>query len=453
MHAKRLWSLWQGLLLSCALGFTKVGQARFVQWATGLALNVEEHTITQSLIALDLPADWKALESFAEYGSWDLTALQQATAQAAAPADDQLFFGYTVWAGDDTKVHRASKDVLGTCTFHDYSARCPNRASTVRAHNWVLQGALRFHPDRPPTFLPTAAQLYFRQSQLPPAQRGAAIAFRTKCQIMVELARLSANAVPGKHLQVADGGYCKGSVLRPLLCPEADASGATPQRIEVITRLRLDACLHAPLPAQEGKRGRGRPRKWGQRLAAPGRGEQWQGPWRTTQVYVYGQRRQVRCKEVLCCWRALGHDVQVKAVLAYVEGYEKPFTLLSSATELEGWQVVVIFCARSREEDGIRDVKQRLGWEECRAWTRLPIERTTQAQLVTLTCLRLLQERLEQEAGDSWWLVPPWHPDKQRPSVLDVQRLLRQHSEELRGLLAGWLRQQINSQAHRGPTG
>src|SRR5262245_7309192 len=306
--SKRLWSLWQALLLSCAVGFTKVGQARFLQWATGLVLNVEEHTITQSLLALDLPDHWKALESFAEYGSWDLPSLQHATAQAAAAADDQLFFGYKVWAGDDTKVHRASPDVWGSCTFHDYSARCPNRAKTVRAHNWVLQGALRYHHDRPPTFLPVAAQLYFRQSQLPPAQRGAAIAFRTKGQILVELARLTANCVPGKHLEVVDGGYCRRNVLRPLLCPEPDESGQTPQRIEVITRLRLDACLHAPLQAQQGKRGPGRPRKWGQRLAAPAEGEQWQGPWRTTRVYVYGQWRQVRYKEVLCCWRALGAD-------------------------------------------------------------------------------------------------------------------------------------------------
>lgn len=132
MQAKRLWSAWQALLLSCALGFTRVGQARFVQWSTALTLNVEEHTITQSLIAIDRPDDWKALESFAEYGSWDLAAVQNATAQAAAPADEQLFFGFCVWAGDDTKVHRSSPDVWGTCTFHDYSARTPNRAKTVR---------------------------------------------------------------------------------------------------------------------------------------------------------------------------------------------------------------------------------------------------------------------------------------------------------------------------------
>ena len=32
-----------------------------------MAINGEEHTITQSVLALERPADWKALESFAEY--------------------------------------------------------------------------------------------------------------------------------------------------------------------------------------------------------------------------------------------------------------------------------------------------------------------------------------------------------------------------------------------------
>ena len=70
MHPKRLWSIWLALLLQLAAGFSKQGKRRFVEWATGLALNVEEHTITQSLVGLDRPQDWKALESFAEYGSW-----------------------------------------------------------------------------------------------------------------------------------------------------------------------------------------------------------------------------------------------------------------------------------------------------------------------------------------------------------------------------------------------
>src|SRR5262249_21291198 len=135
----------------------------------------------------------------------------------------------------------------------------------------------------------------------------------------------------------------------------------------------------------------------------------------------------------------LGHDVPVKAVIAEVEGYRKRFTLVTSATDLSGLQVVELFCARFRQEDAFRDLKGRLGWEQCRAWTRNPIERTTQTLLVTMTALRLLQLGVEEQAGDAWWLHPPWNPHKSRPSVLDVERLLRQHREQIQQGLADWL--------------
>ena len=154
MQATRLWALWQAILLSLALGFTRRGKQRFVQWATGLALNVEEHTITQSLVGLDRVGDWKALEAFAGYGSWDLRFSQQGLAHRLDRLPDRTWHGYRVWAGDDTKVHRGSPDVWGTCTFHDYSARSPNRATTVRAYDWVVVGALLPTSNQPALFLP-----------------------------------------------------------------------------------------------------------------------------------------------------------------------------------------------------------------------------------------------------------------------------------------------------------
>ncbi|HKM56789.1 MAG TPA: hypothetical protein VJY33_25515 [Isosphaeraceae bacterium] len=65
-EAKLTWSVWQALLNTFAWAFTR----RFADWITAMAINVEEHTITQSVLAREQPAAWKALESFAEYGSW-----------------------------------------------------------------------------------------------------------------------------------------------------------------------------------------------------------------------------------------------------------------------------------------------------------------------------------------------------------------------------------------------
>src|SRR5262249_25160899 len=141
--------------------------------------------------------------------------------------------------------------VWGTCTFHEYTARCPNRATTVRAHNWVVLGSLLHEPEKPGWFLPISGRLYFSQSQLPLGRDGIE-PFRTKCELAVELFREQARTIPGKPLGVFDGGYALESVVRPLVLP-ADGS----PRVEILTRLRRDARLF-DLPPQErpaGKRG------------------------------------------------------------------------------------------------------------------------------------------------------------------------------------------------------
>jgi hypothetical protein len=430
MQATELWSRWQELLEPFADAFTYPGFQRFREWLTGLALNVEEHTITQSLIGLDRAGDWKALESFAEYGAWDQEALEHASAELLDQAPDRQWYGYRVWAGDDSKVHRASKKVWGTCTFHEYSARSPNRAATVRAHNWVVVGALLPRPSQPAWFLPHTGRLYFRQSQLPDGET-----FRTKCALLVDLLRREAAHVPdGEHLGVFDGAFAVASVVRPLVRPPEPEH----QRVEFLTRLRGDARLHAlPVAPPAGKRG---PKpKWGKRLPPPRQGGRWPGPWHEGKAWIYGKWRKVRWKEVVCLWRVAGPQTKVKAVVAAVEGYKKRFTLVSSARDLTGLQLLEIFCARFRQEDGFRDLKQRLGWEECRAWTKNPIVRTTQMQLLALTLLRLLQFRLDEAAGDRWRFHPPWNKHKTRPSVLDLERLLRQHRAEIQALLADTL--------------
>jgi len=107
--------------------------------------------------------------------------------------------------------------------------------------------------------------------------------------------------------------------------------------------------------------------------------------------------------------------------------------------ELTGLQMVELFAARFRQEDGFRDLKQRLGWEEGRAWTQNPIERTSQGQWVTMSLLRLLQFGLEESGEEDWWFRPPWNPDEDRPSILDAERLMRRHRAEIQRLLSEWV--------------
>ena len=154
MNATTIWSHWQGLLSGFARCFTVPGWKRFVEWITALVLNVEEHTITQSVIAVQQIDDWKAMETFAETGAWDSQGVEDSLAQVIETAPGRIWHGFHVSAVDDTKVHRSSPEVWGTCTFHEYTARCPNRAATVRAHNWVVWARCCTIPINPPGSCP-----------------------------------------------------------------------------------------------------------------------------------------------------------------------------------------------------------------------------------------------------------------------------------------------------------
>ena len=431
MHATTLWSVWLPLLLCFRTAFTGPGHRRFVQWATGLVLTLDDHTLTQALLSIDQPDDWKALEDFVAHGFWDRDTLEQLLAQRLGQLPNRVWHGYHVSAGDDTKIHRNSKNVWGTCTFHEYSARCPNRASTVRAHNWVVVGTLVPHDGQPWTYLPQTARLYCRDSQLP--QQPQQEVFQTKDQLLLEQFRQQARVIGGKHLAAFDGGYAHRGVVRGLALPPEGQP-----RLDFVTRLRSDACLYElPQPQPPSKRGP-KPKK-GPALPKPSAPESWSEPWQEAVVFLYGRLRQVRYKTRLCLWSVSGWSVPVRVVLAEVAGFSKLFTVVTSAAELAALAVLSVYAARYRQEDGFRDGKQRLGWEEGRYWSKQTVLRTTQLVLLVGSLLRLVQWELAKQSADPWWVVPPWYAHKRGPSIQDVVGLFRSHTAGIRELLAGWL--------------
>jgi DDE superfamily endonuclease len=413
-QAAQLWGWWLSLLSAFAPVFTRPGWVRFVQWVTGMVLGWEEHTITQLLTAIGLESRWRVLEHFAEYGAWDREAVERQILRLLEQERPARWGRYHPVAVDDTKGHRTSKQVWGTCTFHESSARSPNRAETVRAHNWVVMGDLL--PGRPWRYLPHAARVYHRRSQLPAGET-----FRPKTALAVELLRQADAESVAPILGVCDGAYAVDTAVGPCLHPRLGQ-----RRIEVVTRLRADARLYQPVGARP--RAKGRPAKWGLRIAAPQHHVYWPMAWQSSQAWVYGRRRHFRYKQLRCRWAVSGPQIPVHVLVVEMAGYKTPWFLVTSALELSAAQVVEVFTARFRQEDAIRDHKQRLGMEDCRAWTKEPILRTFQVQLVALTLLRLLQARLDHAWGSgSWWLKPDWNRRKRHASILDLHRLFWQH--------------------------
>jgi hypothetical protein len=281
-------------------------------------------------------------------------------------------------------------------------------------------------PGKPWTYMPTASRLYFRKSQLPVGER-----FRTKTALAVEMLREIDAESAAAVLAVFDGAYAMETVVKPCLNPPQGG-----RRIEFVTRLRRDARLYEPLVTPTKNPKGGRPRKWGKRLPSPQEHAKWNMPWRSGRAYVYGRTRTFRYKCLRCCWSVSGAEQIMCAYVFEVPGYDKLWATIVSVDDLSAGQVLSANSGRFRQEDGFRDHKQRLGMEECRAWTKEPVLRTFQVQMVAQTLLRLMQFRLARRCGDAWCPPPPWNLGKRHVSILDMRRLFWKHRPRFSQVLA-----------------
>ena len=214
-------------------------------------------------------------------------------------------------------------------------ARCPNRAATVRAYNWVVLGALLHEPEKPARFLPTSGRLYFRKSQLPVGPDGI-VAFRTKCELAIELLREQARIIKGKHLAVFDGGYALKSVVRPLVLPEGGRLGSNSSP----ACGAMPGCMPCPCPRSSTPRGSRTEAQVGSAAgAAP--------PGRHVEGEVAGRNRlrlrpaagdPLEGDHLPVAIPGLGGASQGNCCLR--RGYKERFTLVTSAVELTGLQMV-----------------------------------------------------------------------------------------------------------------
>jgi hypothetical protein len=401
--------------------FTAPGRRRFAALTSGALLCEGRPLVTEIVTALGLQNQWRSVEAFLEYGAWPLEQVEGVLARVAAACARSE--ERQVWAVDDLKVLKSGKKIWGACSFHEYTSRSANRPETVWAHNWVLCGALKVGPGK--AFLPTAGRLYMRKDQMPEGET-----FRTKPWLAVEALRRCAKftrrggAAREPHLAIFDGGYAVSSVVEPLTSP----SQGQP-RIEWLTRLRHDSRLYQP-PASRQPGQMGRPRRWGPRLPAPKDAERWPCPWCEGKALVYGKMRRIRYKKLYCQWHPAGPDARVHALVFRVEGYKKPWYLVSSDLRLQAEQVLEFYAARFAQEDAHRDLKQHLGLGASQGRLKNAVLRTLQLRLIGMTLLRLFGAALDLAHGSAWWSKPPWYQHKRRGSVRDIKRVLTGATEE-----------------------
>lgn len=283
-------------------------------------------------------------------------------------------------AADETLERRWGKRIRAKGIFRDGKRSSHGYLHFTPALRWLSLMVLASVPwSRRPWALPFLTVL------APSAQTDAAHGQRHKTLIdwLGQMVAVTRRWLPRRPIVlVVDGAL--GSVKLGLLCRR--------HAVTLVTRMRLDAVLHAP-PRRRGAHKGPRLPSMKDRLADP------QQRWQRQQVEWYGQQAE---------WVELASDLAYRytpgrqplpirwVLVRDPAGQRPPATLMTTDLTLAPTQVVQWFIRRWGVEVTFQEARAHLGLETQRQWSDLAISRTTPALLGLFTMVTLLAHRLSQ---------------------------------------------------------
>ena len=331
---------------------------------------------------------------------------------------------------DDSPTKRYGPQVEGADIHHNPTPG-PGDHPFLYGHVWVTISLALRHPKWGPLALPLRALLYVRRktmASIPTKRRWGR--FATKLQLA---ARLVEWVVPllkkaGKTVWIViDGGYTKRPFLRRVL----KLSGVT-----VVGRLRRDAALRdLPKQLSKGKRGRGRPRKYGKNKLSLAKRAAHKRGWSTIDCNVYGETVTKTFKTFLATYTPVGGVIRV-VLVKEDHGWYAFFCTDPDASVQE---IIEAFADRATIEQDFHDVKEvwGAGQQQVRnIWTNLAVFNMNlwMHTLVEIWSWKKTHKQLC-DRNDS-----PWDDAERRPSHANRRKALRQEimRNELLSLKAVW---------------
>jgi len=314
---------------------------------------------------------------------------------------------------DDSPTKRYGRKIEGAGYHHNPTPGRTN-AKICFGHSWVVAVLVVTHPAFGEISLPIAAELYLRQKEINKLEAKYHRTFQTKTAMAVGIVE---RLVPkfkgfGKPIEViVDGGDAKDTVLLPL---------GKLANVTTITRLRRDAVVF-DLPIVPEKRGRGAPKKYGERIAMKAMVEDEEG-WQYVECRQYGQ---VVTKRVKCfvATSKLTRGKPIKVVL--IKEDEKTWVpLMSTNAEQSAVEILESYGVRFGIEEVFKDLKEVWGWgkqevrllESNEAVTVMNMVLYTMTELATWNCTH--KEIVDRS-------LSPWDDPTRRPSHEDRRNFIR----------------------------
>jgi hypothetical protein len=410
------------MIMTVLRPFTQAFSARVWDWAqillVGAIVSPGKRTVTAALRVLGLKDD-KQFQNYhrvlnrAKWSSLQVSRILLGLLVAAlSSAGVPLVMG-----ADETLERRRGKHIKAKGIFRDAvrsSHKYTNYSSGLR---WVSMMLLVTTPwsDR-------VWALPFLTVLAPSPKTNAANGKRHKTSIdwVGQMIGAVRRWLPERAMVlVVDGGLA--AVKLGLRC----AGYAHP--VTYVSRLRLDAVLHAP-PGPQPKSKRGPKPKKGSRLPSL---TQVLGtastPWTRQHIAWYGGRqREIEFTTGSALWYTPGYDpLPLRWVLVRDPKEEfKPTAFFATDQSAEPVQILAWFIMRWSVEVTFEEVRAHLGVETQRQWSDLAIQRTTPALLGMFSLVTLLAHHLS--AGQPAVQTTAWYV-KSQPTFSDVIALVRYH--------------------------
>ena len=358
------------LTLQCLLQtfdpcFTKPGLQNFATLITGWIFCPGRHSISRLIQAAGSPAKKKhhsSLYRFLTQGAWKIDSVAKMLFLLLL----QLLPEEITVIIDDTLCTKSGPHIFGAAMHFDALASTYGRKGQGSAkkyfafgHNWVVAALWLPLPWNSARGLavPFMIRLYCGRKRCPVP------VYRKRTQMAAEIIQIVASWTPqNRRLHVlADGEYACRTVVRGL-----------PDHVVFTGPMVMDAALY-DLPGT--KRGRGRPRKKGNRMKSPqALSDSASIPWKELTLIIYGNQVTLLVKTQKCLWYTVAGGQRVTMVVTRdPAGRFSDRAFFSTDDQLSEEDLLTRFARRWEIEVAFRNAKQDMGIEDPQNgwWRRL----------------------------------------------------------------------------------
>jgi len=376
--------------------FTKPSFKHFQVVLSAILIGGPKKTLTTGIKLNDLKCHFSNIHRFVGHYKWDIYQVVFSVLDVICKFLN--LSKYLVFGLDDTLVPKYGPKIFGRGCHFDHASK-PNTSRYILGHNWVVLGLL-YHWDLFSKWLcfPILSRLFVPESSIKEPSL-----FESRISIAVAMVNQLKIHLKQSFTLVADGLYAKKNLIR--CCIE--------KQITFISRLRNDAALYGLVKIARHK-GRGRPRKYGKKIALPKKPKGFE----TIHLKLYGERHKITFKTVIAMWKPAGAPIKVFMVqfddsksLAFFFSTDLSLSIERALTLVAArWSIETLFC----------DMKEHLGMKDWQVRIEGSVVRSVPLTCVATSLLMLWSMLEADQKAPEFWDVQPWNTKKSSPSLFDV---------------------------------